>query len=51
MTTPIETKARAAADQLDAHVREIIDWHFNPETGCEFWLNWAKDIASTRARK
>ena len=43
MATPLETKARNAAEQLDAHVREIIAWHFNPETGCEFWLNWAKE--------
>jgi phenylacetate-coenzyme A ligase PaaK-like adenylate-forming protein len=33
---------QAAQDQLDAHVREIIHWHFSPETGCPFWLNWAK---------
>lgn len=32
---------RAAAEQLDAHVREIIEWHFSPETGCPFWLEWA----------
>jgi phenylacetate-coenzyme A ligase PaaK-like adenylate-forming protein len=31
-----------AAAQLDAHVREIIAWHFSPETGCPFWLDWAK---------
>jgi hypothetical protein len=31
-----------AAEQLDAHVREIIEWHFSPETGCPFWLDWAK---------
>src|SRR5712691_10649977 len=28
--------------QLDAHVREIIAWHFSPETGCPFWLEWAQ---------
>src|SRR5271156_2327581 len=43
MATSIETKARKAAEQLDAQVREMIEWHFNPETGCDFWLNWAKD--------
>ncbi|MCS6777116.1 MAG: hypothetical protein RMJ43_13190 [Chloroherpetonaceae bacterium] len=32
---------RAAQEQLDAHVREIIAWHFSPETGCPFWLEWA----------
>ena len=28
--------------QLDAHVREIVEWHFNPETGSPFWLGWAE---------
>ena len=32
-----------ARTQLDAHVREIVRWHFSPETGCPFWLNWAKE--------
>jgi phenylacetate-coenzyme A ligase PaaK-like adenylate-forming protein len=35
-------KIKAAQDQLDAHVREIIQWHFSPETGSPFWLDWAK---------
>jgi phenylacetate-coenzyme A ligase PaaK-like adenylate-forming protein len=33
---------RQAAEKLDAHVREIMHWHFSPETGCPFWLDWAK---------
>src|SRR5690242_28068 len=32
----------AAQAQLDAHLREIIQWHFSPDTGCKFWLDWAK---------
>src|SRR5258706_13269799 len=28
--------------QLDVHLREIIAWHFSPETGCPFWLDWAR---------
>ena len=32
----------AARQRLDAHVREIIEWHFNPETGSPFWLEWAQ---------
>jgi hypothetical protein len=35
-----EAKAR-----LDAHVREIIEWHFSPETGCPFWLEFASRLA------
>ena len=38
----IESKARAARDHLDAHVREMIQWHFSPETGCPFWLDFAR---------
>lgn len=33
----------SAADQLDAHVRAVIEWHFNPQTGCPFWLRWAAE--------
>src|SRR5437773_9292488 len=40
---PINSETiKAAQEQLDAHVREIITWHFSPETGCAFWLDWAK---------
>jgi phenylacetate-coenzyme A ligase PaaK-like adenylate-forming protein len=30
-----------ANEQLDAHVREIISWHFNPESGTPFWVDAA----------
>ena len=30
-----------AQQQLDAHTREIVKWHFSPETGSPFWLDWA----------
>jgi hypothetical protein len=33
------TDASAAA--LDAWVREVVDWHFNPSTGSPFWLEFA----------
>ena len=33
---------KKAQEQLDAHVREIVQWHFSPQTGCPFWLDWAK---------
>ena len=43
MTTTVSSEAiTAAQEQLDARVREIIAWHFSPDTGCPFWLNWAK---------
>ena len=31
-----------AQEKLDAHVREMMQWHFSRETGCVFWLDWAK---------
>jgi phenylacetate-coenzyme A ligase PaaK-like adenylate-forming protein len=31
-----------ARQTLDAHVREIVQWHFSPETGCPHWLEWAQ---------
>jgi phenylacetate-coenzyme A ligase PaaK-like adenylate-forming protein len=30
-----------AKEKLDAHVREIVQWHFNPETGSPFWVDAA----------
>ena len=30
--------ARAALEQLDAHTRDIVQWHFHESTGCPFWL-------------
>ena len=33
------TDARA---RLDAWVRELMAWHFDPETGAPFWLEWAR---------
>ena len=35
-------RATEARTGLDAWVREIIEWHFNPDTGCPFWLDWAQ---------
>ena len=34
----------AAREQLDAHVRDIVQFHFDPETGCPFWLERAKQL-------
>jgi phenylacetate-coenzyme A ligase PaaK-like adenylate-forming protein len=39
--TPTVQQAR---EQLDAQVREIIEWHFNPQTGAPFWIEKAKDL-------
>ena len=37
-------RARASHEALDAHVREIVAWHFDPSTGCPFWLDFAKKL-------
>ncbi len=39
--SPIHT---AAGESLDAWVRELMQWHFSPETGCPFWLDFAKNL-------
>jgi phenylacetate-coenzyme A ligase PaaK-like adenylate-forming protein len=33
---------KLAQEKLDGHLREIIQWHFSPETGSPFWLDWMK---------
>ena len=38
-----EEQIKNAANDLDQHVEEMINWHFSPESGCPFWLNWAKE--------
>jgi phenylacetate-coenzyme A ligase PaaK-like adenylate-forming protein len=39
-----DQNVRQAREQLDAHVREIVAWHFNPETGTPFWLERSKTL-------
>jgi phenylacetate-coenzyme A ligase PaaK-like adenylate-forming protein len=34
-------RAGGARDRLDAWVREVVAWHFDPATGTPFWLDWA----------
>jgi phenylacetate-coenzyme A ligase PaaK-like adenylate-forming protein len=40
--TESDLNMQHALQQLDEHVRDIIQWHFNPDTGCPFWLDWAQ---------
>ena len=40
----LQTRVDAARERLDAHVREIIAWHFDPEIGCPFWLDFASKL-------
>ncbi|HEX2442923.1 MAG TPA: hypothetical protein VHJ77_03180 [Vicinamibacterales bacterium] len=41
----VSTSAAAQArEALDRHTREIVTWHFDPATGCPFWLDFAKRL-------
>ncbi|HEY7545769.1 MAG TPA: hypothetical protein VID27_12835 [Blastocatellia bacterium] len=40
----LSLRAQEARARLDAHVREIIEWHFDPQTGCPFWLEFAQKL-------
>src|SRR5438132_13650978 len=33
-----------AREKLDAHVRDIVEWHFNADTGTPFWIDKAKEL-------
>lgn len=37
-------KIAEAQKTLDAHVREIVKWHFSPKTGSPFWLEFAENL-------
>ena len=43
MNAALEARAAEAREQLDTHLRDMIQWHFSPETGCPFWLDWANE--------
>ncbi len=38
----LSTKVHAAREALDQQVREVVQWHFSPDTGTPFWLERAK---------
>jgi len=40
----LKDKIQTAKERLDAHVREIVAWHFDPKTGCDFWLDFARKL-------
>lgn len=40
LTAQIETARQA----MDAQVSEIVEWHFNPDTGSPFWLDYAAKL-------
>ena len=44
MSTAFERRKTDARQRLDAHTREIVAWHFDPATGCPFWLDHAAKL-------
>ena len=48
--TPTASVA-GARDVLDAHVRDIVAWHFDPETGSPFWLDYAAKLGRDPRRE
>jgi phenylacetate-coenzyme A ligase PaaK-like adenylate-forming protein len=34
-------QVQAAHHALDGWVREVVAWHFDPQTGCPFWIDYA----------
>ncbi|HEX8492059.1 MAG TPA: hypothetical protein VF658_04400 [Pyrinomonadaceae bacterium] len=41
----LNTSLKTSRESLDSWVREVVEWHFNPETGCPFWLEYAKTLS------
>jgi len=42
-TKSLEVLIKEAKTKLDAQVREVVQWHFSPDTGTPFWLDKAKE--------
>ena len=40
----LETTAATARERLDAWTREMVAWHFDPASGCPFWLDYAERL-------
>jgi phenylacetate-coenzyme A ligase PaaK-like adenylate-forming protein len=40
----LEKGAAEAKGKLDLHVQETVRWHFDPETGTPFWLDFASKL-------
>jgi len=43
-STATDAQIHASREGLDAQVREIVNWHFDPATGCPFWLEFAATL-------
>ncbi len=50
MSEATSSQIREAREKLDAHVRDVVQWHFNPDTGTPFWLERAKSFKFNPAK-
>ncbi len=39
----LQQRIEAARANLDEHVCNMVAWHFDPATGCPFWIKYAKE--------
>jgi hypothetical protein len=44
VAAPAAARVQEAREALDRWVREVVAWHFDPATGCPFWLERAKTL-------
>ena len=44
VATASTEQVQAARHALDAWVREVVDWHFDPASGAPFWLDYAAKL-------
>jgi acyl-CoA synthetase (AMP-forming)/AMP-acid ligase II len=43
-TTDFQNRIEQARVRLDEQTRQIVQWHFDPATGCPFWLEYASRL-------
>src|SRR5947207_2052657 len=39
-----DASVAASRQALDVWVRDVVEWHFDPATGCPFWLDFARSV-------
>ena len=44
MSTNLDSLRKEAKQRLDAHVCEVVHWHFHESTGCPFWLEKKSEL-------
>jgi hypothetical protein len=42
--TDLQREVNRSREALDGWVREIVGWHFDPQTGAPFWLDFARRL-------